>query len=115
MIVDDEHLIADTLALILNRNGFDSTAVYSGETAVLAAAQQRPDILLTDVVMDGMNGIDAAIRISDDLPDCRIILLSGNAATDDLLTEARAEGHAFELIDKPVHPDYLIEHLNISA
>ncbi len=111
LIVDDECIIADTLALILDQHGFDTKAVYSGEHAVETAPELKPDVLISDVVMRGMNGIEAALRISVILPDCRIILFSGNAATADLLHDAKVHGHNFEILTKPVHPQVLLDRL----
>jgi CheY-like chemotaxis protein len=111
LIVDDECIIADTLALILEQCGYQTKAVYSGETAVESAMDLKPDILISDVVMRGMNGIEAALRIAVVLPECKIILMSGNAATADLLQDARAHGHLFEILAKPLHPQVLIDRL----
>jgi DNA-binding response OmpR family regulator len=108
LIADDERIIADTLAIILNQSGFDASAVYSGEAAVETARQLRPDMLISDVIMNDMNGIDAAIKIRTMLPSCKILLFSGQAATADLLDRARVQGHEFEILAKPVHPrDFL--------
>jgi CheY-like chemotaxis protein len=74
LIADDEMIIADTLALILKAIGFESRVAYSGEAAVEVAAQFQPDIVITDVIMNGMNGVEAAILISSMLPECKIIL-----------------------------------------
>ena len=60
LVADDERLIVDTLAIILNQTGFEATAVYSGEEAIQTAKTLRPDVLISDVVMFGLNGIDAA-------------------------------------------------------
>ena len=111
LIVDDEEIIADTLALILEKSGFETEAVYSGDKAVEKAMVLRPHVLITDVVMEGMNGIEAAIRISASVPGCRIILFSGNAAIADMLEDAEADGHHFELLSKPIHPRVLLDHL----
>lgn len=111
LVVDDEQLIANTLALILNRSGFDASAAYSGEKAIEAAQALQPEILITDVVMFGMTGIDAAIQISNIVPGCRVILLSGQAATADLLRDASAQGFEFEIVAKPVHPQVLLDVL----
>ena len=59
-IVDDEELIANTLTLILNRAGFDAHAFYSGQEAIDSLERLQPDLFVTDVVMQGMNGIEAA-------------------------------------------------------
>jgi len=111
LIVDDEEVIAKTLAMILNQAGFDATALFSGEAAVAWAEPMRPDLVITDVMMPGMTGIEAAIVIRGKLPECKILLFSGQAATTDLLEEARASGHDFELISKPVHPRDLLEKI----
>jgi DNA-binding NtrC family response regulator len=111
LIVDDERNIADTLALILNATGFEPKTAYNGETAMEAAAQFQPDILISDVILGGMNGIEAAILISKMLPKCKIILFSGQASTADLFSRAISEGHTFEILAKPVHPQVLIEHI----
>jgi CheY-like chemotaxis protein len=114
LILDDEQIIANTLALILNRSGFEARAVYNGEAAIEAARELSPDVLISDVIMQGMTGIDAAIRISEIVPHCRVILFSGQAATSDLLQRAQANGHRFELLVKPVHPRALLDRLNES-
>ena len=111
LIVDDERVIADTLVIILNRSGFDATAVYSGERAVEAAQEMRPDMMISDVIMADMNGIDAAIKIRGILPACKVLLFSGQAATADLLEKARTQGYEFEILAKPVHPQDLLARL----
>ena len=111
LVADDERVIADTLSIILNQQGFDATAVYSGEKAVETAKTLKPDMLISDVIMTDMNGIDAAIKIRGMLPACKILLFSGQAATADLLDRARTQGHEFEILAKPVHPQDLLARL----
>jgi CheY-like chemotaxis protein len=111
LIADDERVIANTLARILSASGFEAKAVYSGENAVEVAKELHPDVLITDVVMSGITGIEAAIDILDVVPKCRIILFSGQASTADLLESAEAKGHHFEILTKPVHPQVLLDHL----
>lgn len=111
LVADDERVIADTLAIILNQSGFDATAVYSGEKAVEVARTLEPDMLISDVIMTDLNGIDAAIVIRKMLPGCKILLFSGQAATADLLDRARTQGHEFEILAKPVHPQDLLARL----
>lgn len=111
LVVDDERIIADTLAMILNQSGFEATAVYSGEKAIEMASTYAPDMLITDVIMADLNGIDAAIQIRALLPDIKILLFSGQAATADLLEKARAKGYEFEILSKPVHPQDLLTRL----
>jgi CheY-like chemotaxis protein len=111
LVVDDERVIADTLAMILNQSGFDARAVYSGEKAVEMASTFAPDMLITDVIMADLNGIDAAIMIRAIVPKIKILLFSGQAATADLLEKARAKGYEFEILAKPVHPQDLLSRL----
>jgi CheY-like chemotaxis protein len=111
LIADDERVIADTLVMILNQSGFTARAVYSGETAVEQAQEFQPEMLISDVIMGGLNGIDAAIRIRALLPKIKILLFSGQAATADLLEKARTQGYEFEILAKPVHPQDLLDKL----
>jgi CheY-like chemotaxis protein len=111
LVADDERVIADTLAIILNQAGFEATAVYSGEKAVEMAKTLQPEMLISDVFMPDMNGIDAAIAIRGALPSCKILLFSGQAATADLLDRARGQGYEFEILAKPVHPQDLLAKL----
>jgi CheY-like chemotaxis protein len=111
LVADDERVIADTLAIILNQSGFEAKAVYSGEKAVETAKEWLPEMLISDVIMTDLNGIDAAIKIRSLLPACKILLFSGQAATADLLDRARVQGHEFEILAKPVHPQDLLARL----
>lgn len=111
LIADDERVIADTLAMILNQSGFEARPVYSGERALEVAADFCPEMLISDVIMADLNGIETAIRIRTLLPAIKILLFSGQAATADLLERARAEGHEFEILAKPVHPQDLLNKL----
>lgn len=111
LVVDDEQVIADTLSIILNKAGFDASPVYTGTAAVESARSIQPDLIISDVIMPDMNGIEAAIQIRSFLPSCKILLFSGQAATADLLESARAKGHEFEILAKPVHPQDLLAKL----
>jgi len=117
LVVDDEQMIADTLALILQRNGFVAAACYSADDAISILSTVAPDILITDVVMGDRSGVEVAIAARKQFPDCRIMLVSGNAATTDLLGEARQAGHNFICLAKPIHPTELLALLldNVGA
>jgi DNA-binding NtrC family response regulator len=111
LIVDDEHNIADTLALVFKIKGHESVATYSAESAVELIETFEPDIVLSDVVMGKMTGVDLAIYLSKARPDCKVVLFSGQASTHDLLAEAGRKGHHFHLLAKPIHPEKLLEDL----
>ncbi len=112
LIVDDERLIADTLCAILTRSGFACMVAYDGESALDIARVAPPQLLITDVAMPGMNGIDLAIGVSALVQDCKVLLFSGQAATSDLLDDPRYSVHNFVLLAKPVHPRQLLAHIS---
>ena len=110
-VVDDEAVIAQTLAIILTQAGFSASSFDHPDKAVAAGTQLRPDLLITDVMMPGMTGIELAIHFRKAQPQCRVLLFSGQAATADLLEESRARGYDFDLLSKPVHPADLLAKL----
>ena len=80
-VVDDEEVIATTLALILNRSGFEAVAFSRPIEALRAAEQRCPDFLITDVSMPLMNGIDLGIQFKAIHPRCKELLFSGAHST----------------------------------
>jgi CheY-like chemotaxis protein len=119
LVVDDEAIIADTVTKILSLNGYSAMAAYDGDSALEAALLRPPHLLLTDVILPGMNGIELAQTVKRVFPDCRILLFSGQATTADLLASAHRDGHRFTLLNKPMPPDQLLaavaQHLEIPA
>lgn len=111
LIADDEKVIADSLVTILSANGYEASAVYSGEDAVETAVRIKPEIVLTDVVMGLMSGVVAGMMIRRSLPDCRVILTSGQPDINPMLQAAESRGHTFELLHKPVEPEQLLAYL----
>lgn len=114
LVVDDEVLIARTLSLILERNGFDSAAASSGEQALTLLDTFRPDILITDVVMPGMGGRELAALVAKRYPACRIFMLTGHAHHIDF-TDLIEHGVKFEVIAKPAHPVELLRQLSLRS
>jgi CheY-like chemotaxis protein len=111
LVVDDERIIADTLSIILSRNGFSTVTAYDGLAGLELAQSVRPDLLISDVMMPGMTGVELAIALTHAIPTCRILLFSGQAATVDLLEKAREAGHAFTTLAKPVHPTDMLKRV----
>jgi CheY-like chemotaxis protein len=108
LVVDDEAIIADTITKILSLNGYSASAAYDGDTALELALMKPPHLLLTDVILPGMNGIELAQTVKRVFPDCKILLFSGQASTVDLLATAHRQGNKFTLLSKPVPPDQLL-------
>jgi CheY-like chemotaxis protein len=107
-VVDDEPVIASTLAAILQMNGFSAKFFTCPQEALNAARLKAPDLLISDVAMPGISGVDLAIQMRGQYPTCKILLFSGQAGTMDLLEDARAQGHDFDLLPKPVPPTELL-------
>jgi CheY-like chemotaxis protein len=112
IVVDDEAIIAHTLVDILKGEGYDALAMTDGVSAVKSASAVEPDVVITDVIMPNLNGIEAAKQILKVCPRCRIIFLSGQTASADLLAKATAEGYDFQVLAKPVSPDRLLSILD---
>jgi DNA-binding NtrC family response regulator len=110
-VVDDEHVIATTLAKILDINGFSARFFTKPLEALAAARWDTPDLLISDVAMPGISGIDLAIQIAAQYPDCKILLFSGQAAALDLLEDARHQGYDFQLLQKPIHPSDMLSRI----
>jgi DNA-binding NtrC family response regulator len=111
-VVDDEELIATTLAMILAQSGFSATAFVGACQALEAAASGPvPDLLITDVIMPGMSGIELAVQFRGEYPQCKILLFSGQSAAAEMLATARLCGNEFEVLAKPVHPSDLLAKL----
>jgi DNA-binding NtrC family response regulator len=108
IVVDDEPIIADTLVDILNGEGYKAVALSDGTSAIKWAHMIEPDVVISDVIMPNINGIDTAKEILKIRPQCRIILFSGQAASIDLLEEAKRAGFQFEVLPKPINPDRLL-------
>jgi len=111
LIADDQRQIADMLVIVLTQNGYDTAAVYSGRQAIEKARQWRPGLFLSDVSMPEMNGIQAAIEIHAMLPECGILLFSGDPGSLDLVREARFQGHSFEFLEKPIPSGALLRRV----
>ena len=110
LVVDDEPLIVDTLGAILTTKGFKVLKAYNGSAALEVALERPPHLLLTDVAMPGMNGIDLAMAVSGAMPECRVLLFSAHASTLDL-AKARAAGFDFPLMAKPLHPVEMLKRV----
>ena len=108
LIADDEMMIADTLAVILGRAGFRTMVAYDGTSALRMCRVTPPDLLISDVMMPGLNGVELALAVQEAVPKCKILLFSGQAGTVDLLGVARAVGRSFTILAKPLHPTTLL-------
>jgi len=111
LVVDDETVIAETLSTILRQSGYSVVTAYDGEAALEAALDAPPGLIISDVMLPGMNGIELGVTIRRIFPDCKVILFSGQSHTSSLLTRAAESGHQFACLQKPIHPALLLEHV----
>jgi len=114
LVVDDESMIADSLTDILKRSGYAAISAYDGEAALETALVMPPEMLISDVVLPGMNGIELAITVRRIFPDCKVILSSGQSSTARLLASADCAAHQFLFLNKPVHPRELLDRVSDS-
>lgn len=111
LVVDDETKLADTLVAILRISGYAATAVYGSEDALEVVRQREPALVISDVIMAGVSGVQLAKQIHERHPNVRIMLMSGNTETTELIEEAYAQGFGFELLAKPVPPKQMLERV----
>src|SRR6266704_3016614 len=110
LVIDEDSRIADSLAFALDISGFRAKAAYTGQQAIELAAMQSFQFVVSDALAE-INGVKAALAIDDLLPNCRVLLMSGNADAIRFVEQARAGGHRFDAFPKPAHPELLIEKL----
>jgi DNA-binding response OmpR family regulator len=108
LVVDDERPIADTLCQILRKAGYECRPAYSGTDALLTLSEFSPALIISDVVMPGLDGIEMAKTVRRECPACAVLLFSGNASTQDLLANAHSEGYSFQVLAKPLPPRELL-------
>jgi len=114
-VVDDEPIIAFTLATILESAGYTARSFTNPLDALRAAEVNCPDYLISDVLMPALNGIDLGIQFKAIHPKVKVLLFSGIPSTNRLHEDARRNGHDFEILSKPIHPQALLEAIEAFA
>jgi DNA-binding NtrC family response regulator len=112
LIVEDEKVIADTLGQILANQGYAIQTVASAEDALELLSDWQPDVAILDVILPKMNGIDLAILLKKQLPDCQSLLFSGQPTVETLVAKAKSEEHEFDVLAKPVHPSVMLSAIS---
>ena len=88
LVVDEESASADSLVEILTQNGFAAVAAYDGPSAIETAQIIPPELLIADAELSGMNGVEVANTVKSAVPDCKVVLFSGQASAAELLAQA---------------------------
>lgn len=113
LVVDDEQAVADTLCIIFNKRGFDCRATYTGAEAVACTAEFCPELLLCDISMPGMSGLEVVLDVAKKCPDCRVLLLTGHYTNLAHAQEwALSHSAPSRIMTKPVPPALLLEVAN---
>ena len=106
LIVDDEERVVRSIAGVLEDEGFRVAKAKSGEEAIKLFQQEEPDVILLDIWMPGMDGIEVLKRLKWIAPECQVIMISGHATISTAMTAVRLG--AFDFIEKPLSLDVLL-------
>lgn len=108
MVVDDSRLVSVRLGDILEGTDYEIAAYCrSGEDAIARYDEVKPDLVTMDIIMQGMDGLDASKIILKEHPDAKIVMVS-SLAYDDTYEKAKAIG-AKGFVDKPFHQEQLLK------
>ena len=109
LIVDDEHVVADTLKLIFAQHGFSARAVYSAEDAIACASEFDPDLMLCDIDMPDRDGVELIAEMTTRKPACHILVLTGAYASIYRVRDRALElKRKLSILAKPCPPDDLL-------
>ncbi len=106
LIVDDEERVVQSIAGVLEDEGFRVARARSGEEAIKAFQEEGPDVTLLDIWMPGMDGIEVLKRLKWIAPECQVIMISGHATISTAMTAVKLG--AFDFIEKPLSLDVLL-------
>ena len=109
LIVDDEEELVSALEERLYLRGFQAKGVTTGEKALAHLANEPCDVVLLDVKMPGLSGLEVIKRIKEETPSPQVILLTGHSSVQD--AEKGMDLGAFDYLMKPVKIDELIRVL----
>ncbi|MGZ4788186.1 MAG: response regulator [Terriglobales bacterium] len=108
-VLDDEESIVRTWMLILSKFGYETSGFSHPEEALQAIRNNPPDLLLSDVGLPGMTGIDLAILLARENIPTKVLLCSGQNVTAEYIQDAAAQGFEFTVLAKPVGPPQLLQ------
>lgn len=113
LVVNGDSAVADTLVAVLSLHGYAAVAAYDATSALDIAEQIPPELLLADVVMPNMNGVELGIALRKKKPACKVMLFSGQATSDEKILEEEAATYRFPVLAKPIHPEILLDRIAI--
>lgn len=107
LLIEDEPAVLELAAFILEREGFRTLPAASAVDALeIFAREKQVDLVLSDIQMEGMSGIEFARRVLSERPETRVLLMSGYPGFNSLARE-----HGFAFLPKPFTADVLVERV----
>ncbi len=113
MLVDDEQEFATTLAERLRMRGMDTVTAFDGEDALKMISVQKPHVIVLDIMMPGMSGLQVLSRIMEISPGTPVILLTGIGSTTEGI--AGMKNGAVDYLMKPLQIEELIEKIRAAV
>lgn len=112
-VVDDEAPLAESLQAILAGAGYAAESFTTARKCLEAVKKDPPALVITDVVMPMMDGVELALAIAAEAPQTKVILFSGQASTTAMVENAKKLGYDFEVMPKPLHPGDVLQRLGV--
>ena len=109
LLVDDEKEFVSALAERLQLRGINSESVFNGEDALKVVETNTPDVVLLDLKMPGIGGIEVLSKIKSSFPGVRVIILTGHGSDKD--EEAAYKLGAFDYMSKPADVDKITSRI----
>lgn len=112
LIIDDNDAVRSTMARILTLAGYETVIAADGNEGLARMRAERPDLIITDIIMPEKEGIETIRQILAEQPTARIMAVSGGGrhGNMDFLSAARKLG-AMEVLEKPFEPDELVSRV----
>jgi len=109
LVVDDDQQVLASISQVIGAHGYNVMTAENAEEALDRMERTRPDIVLTDIRMPGMDGIELAGKIHEGYPEIPVLIMTGYAELN-VAVNAIKRG-AFDFIIKPMDPDYLLHSI----
>ena len=111
LVVDDERGIADTAAMVLESQGYCALALYNAADAIAMLCKTEIALILSDVNMPEVDGIDLALKAQQLCPQTRILLMSGYETSETIGQRKGCEGCVFQIMAKPFDARQLLDRI----
>ena len=107
LLVDDEKDVNEALKMYLEMHGFTVRTVFSGQEGLAAVKEAKPDLVMLDLQMTGMDGWQTLLKMREIAPDIHVAILTGSVSDRDLEEKAKTSG-VLGFITKPIQLDDLV-------